>query len=268
MGHSALMNFARRLLHMHLDIQKANMWKRISAALLDVILLSVVVAFLAMLLSGLLGFDTYNNGLEDCYSKYEAQFGISFDITIDDYNAMTQQEIDLYNEAYAAFSKDTDAIYYFNMIVRLTITIASISILLGYLALEFAVPLFLKEGRTLGKRIFGIGLMRAHGVRITPVALFIRTFLGKFTIETMIPVLIILMIFWGTIGVIGPLVIVGILLLQLILIITSRTNSVIHDRLSDTVVVDMESQMIFDTEDELIEYTKRLHAEKASKQVY
>lgn len=253
---------------MHLDIQKANMWKRVSAALLDVILLSVLVAFLAMLLSAVLGFDTYNNALDDCYSKYETKYGISFDLTIDDYNAMTQEQIDLYSKAYEEFSKDTDAIYNFNMIIRLTITIASISILIGYLALEFAVPLLLKEGRTVGKKIFGIGLMRAYGVRITPVALFIRTFLGKFTIETMIPILIILMIFWGTIGIVGPLVIVGILLLQLILLATSRTNSVIHDRLSDTVVVDMESQMIFDTEDDLIEYTKRLHAEKASKQVY
>ena len=253
---------------MHLDIQKANIWKRISAALLDVILLSVVVAFLAMLLSSVLGFDAYNNGLDDCYSKYEEQFGISFDITMDEYNAMTQQEIDLYNRAYAEFTKDADAIYYFNMVIWLTIVIVSISILLGYLALEFAVPLFLKEGRTLGKKIFGIGLMRTHGIRINPVALFIRTFLGKFTIETMVPVLIILMIFWGTIGIVGPLVIAGILLLQLILLATSRTNSMIHDRLSDTVVVDMESQLIFDTEDDLIEYTKRLHAEKASKQVY
>ena len=253
---------------MHLDIQKANIWKRISAALLDVILLSVVVAFLAMLLSSVLGFDTYSNGLDDCYSKYEEQFGISFDITMDEYNAMTQQEIDLYNRAYAEFTKDADAIYYFNMVIWLTIVIVSISILLGYLALEFAVPLFLKEGRTLGKKIFGIGLMRTHGIRINPVALFIRTFLGKFTIETMVPVLIILMIFWGTIGIVGPLVIAGILLLQLILLATSRTNSMIHDRLSDTVVVDMESQLIFDTEDDLIEYTKRLHAEKASKQVY
>lgn len=253
---------------MHLDIQKANMWKRISAALLDVILLSVVVAFFSMLLSSLLGFDTYNKALDDCYSRYEAKYGISFDITMDDYHAMTQQEIDLYNEAYQDFSKDADAVYNFNMIVRLTLTIASISILLGYMALEFVVPLIFKEGRTLGKKIFGIGLVRTHGVRINPVVLFIRTFLGKFAIETMIPVLIILMIFWGTIGIVGPLVIVGILLLQLILLATSRTNSVIHDRLSDTVVVDMESQMIFDTEADLIEYTKRLHAEKAAKEVY
>ena len=253
---------------MRLDIQKANMWKRISAALFDVIILSVVVALLAMILSGVLGFDRYNNAMDDCYSKYEAMYGISFDITLDDYNAMTQEEIALYEEAYEAFSVDPDAIYNFNMIVRLTLTIASISILLGYLIMEFAIPLFLGNGRTLGKRIFGIGVMRAHSVRITPVALFIRTVLGKFAIETMVSVLIILMIFWGTIGIVGPLVILGILILQVLLLATSPTRSVIHDRLSDTVVVDMESQQIFENEDELIEYTKRLHAEKASKQVY
>lgn len=253
---------------MHLDIQKANIWKRISAALFDGILLSVIVAFLAMILSSVLSFDTYYNALTDCYSKYEAKYGISFEITMDDYNAMNQEEIDLYNEAYDDFAKDSDAIYNFNMIVQLTTTIASVSILLGYLALEFAVPLFLKEGRTLGKKIFGIGLMRTHGVRVSSVSLFIRTFLGKFAIETMIPALIILMIFWGTIGIVGPLVIAAIVLLQLILLATSGSNRVIHDRLSDTVVVDLDSQMIFDTEDELIEYTKRLHAEKAAKQVY
>ena len=253
---------------MRLDIQKANMWKRISAALFDVIILSVVVALLAMVLSGVLGFDRYNNAMDDCYNKYEAMYGISFDITLDDYNAMTQDEIALYEEAYEAFSVDPDAIYNFNMIVRLTLTIASISILLGYLAMEFAIPLFLGNGRTLGKRIFGIGVMRTHSVRVTPVALFIRTVLGKFAIETMVSVLIILMIFWGTIGIVGPLVILGILILQVLLLATSPTRSVIHDRLSDTVVVDMESQQIFENEDELIAYTKRLHADKASKQDY
>ena len=253
---------------MYLDIQKANMWKRISAALFDVIILSVVVALLAMILSGVLGFDSYNSAMDDCYSKYEVMYGISFDITMDDYNAMTQEQIARYEEAYEAFSVDPDAIYNFNMIVRLTLTIASISILLGYLILEFAIPLFLGNGRTLGKRIFGIGVMRTHSVRVTPMVMFIRTVLGKFAVETMVSVLIILMIFWGTIGIVGPLVIAAILILQIILLATSSTRSVIHDRLSDTVVVDMESQRIFENEEELIEYTKRLHAEKAANQVY
>jgi uncharacterized RDD family membrane protein YckC len=253
---------------MHLDIQKANMWKRISAALFDVILLSVIVAFLAMLFSSLLGFDTYNNALDECYNKYETKYGISFDITLDDYNAMTQQDIDLYNQAYQDFSRDEEAVFNFNVIVRLTVTIASVSILTGYLALEFIVPLFLKDGRTLGKKIFGIGVMRAHGTRVSPIALFIRTFLGKFTIETMIPVLIILMIFWGTIGIVGPLVIAGILLLQVILYFATRTHSLIHDLMAGTVVVDTASQRIFANDEERIAYSKRLAAEKAERQNY
>lgn len=253
---------------MHADLQKANMWKRISAGLLDGILLSVLVAFLAMLMSSLLGFDRYSNQLDACYAKYEAQYGISFDISLEDYNAMTDAQHKLYDEAYAAFSVDEDAVYNFNMIVQLTLVIATSSILLGHLILEFAVPLYFKHGRTLGKKIFGIALMRSHGVRVNSTSLLIRTFLGKFTIETMIPVLIVLMILWGTIGIVGPLVIAGIGLLQLILLATSRERRLLHDVMADTVVVDMESQLIFDSEDELIEYTKRIHAEKAAKQVY
>lgn len=253
---------------MHTDLQKASIWKRISAGLLDGIFLSVLVAFLAMLLSSILGFDKYNTALDDCYAKYEAQFSVTFDITIDAFEAMTAEQKQSYNDAYAALSTDPDALYNFNMIVRLTMVIVSLSILLGYLALEFTVPLLWGNGQTVGKRIFAIGVMRDQGIRINAVTLFVRTVLGKFTIETMIPVLIIMMILWSTIGIVGPIVIGAILLLELICMITSGKNSLIHDYLAHTVVVDMESQMIFDSEYELIEYTKRIHAEKASKQVY
>ncbi len=88
------------------------------------------------------------------------------------------------------------------------------------------------------------------------MALFIRAVLGKYTIETMIPVLIIIMIYFGSIGIIGPVVLGLILLLQLILLAATSNNSLIHDLISDTVVIDMASQRIFDSESELIEYEK------------
>jgi len=40
------------------DLQRANMWKRISAYLLDAILLGMVVVGFAFLLSGVLGYDS------------------------------------------------------------------------------------------------------------------------------------------------------------------------------------------------------------------
>ena len=53
-----------------------------------------------------------------------------------------------------------------------------------------------------------------------------------------------------------------ILLLQIILMISTHTNSCIHDLLAKTVAVDMQSQLIFETEEEMIAYKNKVHAEK------
>ena len=150
----------------------------------------------------------------------------------------------------------------------LTMVIVSMSILFSYLIWEFFIPLRLKNGQTFGKKIFGIGVMREDGIKVTAPLLFIRTILGKFTIETMVPVLIIIMLFFGTIGITGLLTLGLILLLQIILMIATRTNSTIHDVLAKTVVVDLSSQMIFDSEEALVEYKKKVHAEQAARQTY
>ena len=135
-------------------------------------------------------------------------------------------------------------------------------------SLEFAIPLWLGNGQTLGKKIFGIGLMRTDGIRVTPPLLFIRTILGKYTIETMIPVLILIMIYFNTIGVLGILILGLILLLQIALFIATYTNSLLHDILAKTVVIDISSQMIFKDEQELLDCKKKVYAEKAARQTY
>ena len=250
------------------DLQKASMTKRISAWLLDAILLVIVAAGFALLLSGLLGFDGYNNTLNDAYAKYEAQYGIEFDISQTEYDAMPAHKQASYDAAYDSLSADPEAIYAYNMLMQLSILITTLAIFLAFLLLEFGVPLWLKHGQTVGKKIFGIAVMRTDGVQMNAVSLFVRTVLGKYSIETMIPVLIVMMVFWGSIGIVGPIVLGLIGLLQIILLIATRTNSVIHDFLANTVAVDMASQLIFRTTEELIAYQKRVAAEKAAKQVY
>ena len=250
------------------DLQKASMLKRISAWLLDIILLTIVAAGFALLFSGLFGFDAHNETLNNAYAKYEQQYGIQFDITQESYDSLSQEQKNLYQAAYDSLSTDHEAVYAYNMLMQLSILIVTLGIFFAYLVLEFAVPLWLKHGQTVGKKIFGIAVMRADGVQLGAVALFVRTVLGKYTIETMIPVLIIMMIFWGSIGIVGPIVLGLIGLLQIVLLIASRTNSVIHDYLANTVTVDMSSQLIFRTTEELIAYQKRVAAEKAAKQVY
>ena len=221
------------------DLQKASMWKRVSAFLFDLILLAIAVAGFAFLLSGVLGFEKHNAALNDAYAKYEAEYGIVFDITEEEYMQQPAEKQELWNEAYSALTKDEAAMYSYNMVVNLTLVISSLAILAAYLLLEFAVPVKFGHGQTLGKKIFGVAVMRTDGVKVTAPLLFIRTVLGKFTIETMIPVLICAMIFFNTIGIVGMLIFGLILLLQIILMITTQTNSCIHDVLAKTVAVDM-----------------------------
>ena len=244
------------------DLQKASMWKRISAYLFDFILLVIAVAGFAFLLSVMLGFDKHNTALDEAYARYESEYGVVFDISQEEFMQKSEAEQQAWNNAYQALVKDEEAVYSYNMVINLTLVISTLAILLGYLVLEFFIPVKLGNGQTLGKKIFGVAVMRTDGVMVTAPLLFIRTILGKFTIETMIPVLICIMIFFNTIGVVGTLILGLILLLQIILMISTHTNSCIHDLLAKTVAVDMHSQLIFETEEELIAYKNKVHAEK------
>ena len=110
--------------------------------------------------------------------------------------------------------------------------------------------------------------MKTNGVKINTVSLFIRTVLGKFTVETMIPLLMVMMMLLGLIGILGPLIVFSIALVQIVMMITSKTNSPIHDAMAQTVAVDIHSQLIFGSEDQLWEYKKRAHEEMVRRQSY
>ena len=245
------------------DLQKAGMWKRISAFLFDNILLLVAIVGIAALLSTMLGYDKHSNTLNAAYEKYETQYGITFNTTEEQYNAMTEAEKANYDAAYEALTADEEAMYAYSMMVNLMLVILSGAILLAMFIFEFAVPMLFGNGQTLGKKIFGIAIMRTDGVKVSGPLMFIRTILGKFTIETMIPVIIVTMIALGTIGIIGPFIIMVLLALQCIMLVMSKSGRLIHDYLAKTVAVDMSSQMIFDTVEEMVEFKKSVAAEKA-----
>ena len=158
--------------------------------------------------------------------------------------------------------------YAYNMMLNLSMVITTLGILLAILLWEFAIPVLLGNGQTLGKKIFGLCLVRNDGVKVNSMQLFARTVLGKFTIETMIPVYLLLMLFWGTMDLTGTLMILGLIVAELMVLALTRTNSAIHDLLAGTVVVDITSQMIFRTTEDLIEYKKKIAAEQAARQRY
>lgn len=250
------------------DLQRANTLKRAAAWLLDTILLCIAATFAAWVLSAALNYDSYVQQLEARYVYYETEYGVSRNLTQAEVDAMTPEQLANLEAASTAIAQDSDAIHAYNMMIRLVILIVSLSILLATLMLEFAVPMLFGHGQTIGKKVFGIAVIRQDGVRINGVCLFARTILGKFAIETIIPALVGLMLFFGSISEIGWLIVGAIFLIQAFLLFTTRERFTIHDKIATTVTVDFASQLIFDTYDEMIAYKQKAAAEKAAQQSY
>jgi uncharacterized RDD family membrane protein YckC len=255
-------------INMKLYLQKASILKRISAYILDFIVLVICITGFATLFSTLFGYDNYNDTLERRQEAIEAEYGVDFEIKQEDYEKLTQKEKDNYSKAEEAYINDDEAKKAWNVIISLILTIISLSILLAHIIAEFLIPMYFGNGQTIGKKVFALGVMRSNHVKISNQNLFIRSVLGKCTIEAMVPVLLVIMIFSGILGIVGTAVLGLILLLQICLLIFTSNNSVIHDILSDTVVIDMSSQLIFDTEEAMIEYIKKHHKEQVEGERY
>ena len=251
------------------DIQKASLLKRFSAFLLDIILLAVLASGFAFLLAWITGIDGYAETLQACYEEYEQKYGVDFNISAEDFEKLTEEQVELYNEAWQAmFRENPDALRAYNMSIMLPILITTFSVLLSFLVFEFIIPLCLKNGQTVGKKVFSLGVVFNNSVRLTNFALFVRAILGKYTIGTMFPLLLVMLVIYGQMGILGLIVAAAVLIFQIVLLIVTKNNCFIHDVLASTVVVDLQSQMVFETTQELISYKEEVHKEQAEKKEY
>lgn len=120
----------------------------------------------------------------------------------------------------------------------------------------------------MGKKIFGIAVIRTNCVKVSTPVLFIRTVIGMYAIETMMPLALLIMIWFNMMGIVG-LITIGLLgILQVGVMITTHTNSCIHDLLTDTVVVEFMSQQIFDTQEDLMQFVQEEHAKEVENAEY
>lgn len=246
------------------DLQKANMWKRIAAWIFDMIIIVIVMVGLACAFSAILKYDDHYSRLRDGYARYEAEYGVDFNLSNEDYNKLPPEEQQKYIDANEAMNKDTNLRVGYTVVVNLSLLIIMLSVVLGFVAMELIVPLCFGNGQTLGKKIFGIGVVRVDCVRVTTLQMFARAILGKCTLETMLPVFIIAMIVLGKIGVVGLAVLAALFLSQAVALIATKERLLLHDMMAGTVTVDIASQMVFESPEELLAYKQRIHAEMVS----
>ncbi len=253
---------------MALSIQKASFWKRISAFLFDFIVTVMLTVGLATVLSAVMNVDKHFDALSGYQIEYETNYGVDFDITEEDYNQLSEEEKQRYELADEAMRQDERLAKTNQKIFFLILVMVSVSLLLGILIVQFVAPLFFKNGQTLGKKIFSIAVVRSNCVKVSNPVLFIRAVIGLYVIETMFPIALLIMIYFGLLGLIGGLTIILLGILQLSVLIVTQNHCSIHDLLTDTVVVDMASQRIFESEEALIAYKAQLHAEEVAQKEY
>ena len=248
-----------------LDLQRANMLKRISAAIFDFILLATLAVGLMWGMSAALDYDSYSEKIYERREFYYEKYGFDESTQFD---KLTDEEKERYNAAKEEYNSDKEVMSAFQMMFNLSLIIVTFPTLLAFLILEFFVPLLFKNGQTLGKKIFGIAVMRVDGIRVNGVLMFARSILGKFTVGTMLPILAFVLTIFGILGIVGILIFGGIIFTQIVLVLFTKARTPIHDKLAQTVTVDMASQMIFDTTEELVAYKNKLQAENADKAAY
>ena len=198
---------------------------------------------------------------------YENEHKVDLTATELDRSNYNKEELKDWEKAYKECDKTlkSDLTYSERMmkIIAFTLLMVSLGVLISMLVLEFILPLVFKNGQTIGKKIFGIAVIHQNGVRVNNITMFIRTFLGKYAVETMSPVLLILMLFTGN-ALIAIIVFALLIILELVLFIWKKdTRPFIHDVFAKTVCVDMASQMIFDTEAEMLEFRRNAYAESS-----
>ena len=266
---------------MSLSLQKASFFKRISAYIFDMLIAVMIAVGLAGVFSITFGYADHNIKMEEIrYHYYVDVYHIPMHvskeyyetipeeerinyITSETYNALSEEEKAVYEQASAAISADPTMQDLQSKLFTMSFAIISLGVFCSHFLWYFLIPLWFKNGQTLGKKCFGLAVMRTNCVKISNPVLFVRSMLGLYAMETMAPILLLMMIYFGALGIVGTITIIGIFILQIAVMIVTQTNSCIHDLLSDTVVVDMASQQIFDTQEELIAYQEAQAAAKA-----
>lgn len=131
---------------MSVTLQKAGLWKRISAFLFDIILTFTLALGLSIAVSAIMHYGDYQQQLELRYTYYEEQFGVKFSISDEEYEQLTDEQKaereQILAEATAALRADEEYVKLTNLIFYMTVAIVAISAFLAILIWQF-----LKIGR-------------------------------------------------------------------------------------------------------------------------
>lgn len=246
------------------EFYKAKPIKRFVAYVIDMLLLLAITFGVMVPMCSWLGYEDSRAELVPFYEKYSQEYGIDLQISGTEYDELSQKQKEAYDKAYDAMNQDKDALYVMNKVLFAVLASAAVGFLVGYVILEVALPLILKNGQTIGKKAMKLCVMHKAHVTVSPWQVIFRAILGKYFIGTLIPMVLLALPELKIWIISGSLILALIAMTQAFIVLMSQANCGIHDKLFNTVVADFEQQHIFDTLEERRAYDAELEAREAA----
>ena len=130
---------------MMFDLQKANMTKRISAFIFDLIITMTLTVAFGAVISFISGYDKHYDACVSVITRYEKEYDLSYYIDENEFTSLSESDRLSYEKMCDAIAKDEDFIYHNHYYFNLSLLIISLGILLAVLVVDFIFPVFLKE---------------------------------------------------------------------------------------------------------------------------
>lgn len=231
------------------SLNKASILRRIAAWLLDIILIIIIAVGVMFLTSVIIDYDANQDKLNEYYQIHNVY--VSGENGENIFCEIGSSENDSCSLAWENFGKDQNAVDQYNKVNQLTVIILSSGVFFSLLIMHFIVPLFLKDGRTIGKKVMGVSLISSDEVRVTTNQIFVRFLMGEFLITTMIPILLIFTAMISGGGLFYTLTAIFIVFLNIGFVIFTKNHQNLPDLIAKTIAVDTASQIICDTKEEV-----------------
>jgi uncharacterized RDD family membrane protein YckC len=249
-----------------LEFCKASPLKRLAALVIDLILLLAITLGVVAAMYSSMDYAKHEEQYEISCQKYSEQFGVDLTASRTEQSELSDEEIAKYTKAWEAFNADETAMNAVKSMLGINLLSLAVGFFAAYLILELLLPLIFGNGQTIGKKILGLCVMHKYHVRVGTAQMIFRTILGKYFIETLIPVVMFQLRNYGALGTTASLVLAGIAMTQGFFVLMSQANCGIHDKLFKTVVADFNEQYIFDTLDERIDFEEAYEEELAKRE--
>lgn len=240
-------------------LNNAKLINRFGAFLLDMIVALILMVGFVLLGSKICKTDKLQEQLIDKYKEYGIVVADEEDPTV--YNTCeyvvdengNPKEDDPCYLAFKAFSQDEEAVKLQGIFDNTLLIILMASSLLSIMITEFLIPLLIHNHKTLGYWAMHIGILSKECVKPKPVQLFARAIIGRWALEV-VPIIYILLNLRGSLVIL--IVLAVLVVLELISFFFTKNHIWLHDFVANTVPVDADTQYFADSLEELEEKRK------------